>query len=256
MNYAVIAIALGFAAVHLFAGKLRFLDATPRSAYLSAAGGVAVAYVFLHLLPELFSHRETFTEHLGLGRDNAETVLLSLALVGLVAFYGVERVMLLHGTDRNARQKGQRGQRGQNEQQGEKRDPDGLFWLHVGSFAVYNLLIGFLLHEQGETDLRDLALFGSAMAVHFATNDHGMRSHHRHLYDAYGRWVLSLAVLAGALLGFIVKIGPEAIAMLFALLAGGVVLNVLKEELPEERESRFWPFALAAALYAAVLAAI
>jgi hypothetical protein len=30
-------------------------------------------------------------------------------------------------------------------------------------------------------------------------------------------------------------------------------MNVLKEELPEERESRFWAFALGAAAYALVL---
>ena len=47
---------------------------------------------------------------------------------------------------------------------------------------------------------------------------------------------------------------PEvAIAVLVAFLAGGVVLNVLKKELPEERESRFWAFALGATLYAALL---
>jgi hypothetical protein len=32
-----------------------------------------------------------------------------------------------------------------------------------------------------------------------------------------------------------------------------VVMNVLKEELPEERESSFWAFALGAAAYAGVL---
>jgi hypothetical protein len=38
---------------------------------------------------------------------------------------------------------------------------------------------------------------------------------------------------------------PEVtIAVLLAFLAGGVIMNVLKEELPEERESRFWAFAL------------
>ena len=36
-------------------------------------------------------------------------------------------------------------------------------------------------------------------------------------------------------------------------LSGGIVLNVLKEELPSERESRFWPFALGACGYAALL---
>jgi hypothetical protein len=50
---------------------------------------------------------------------------------------------------------------------------------------------------------------------------------------------------------------PELVlALLFAFLAGGVVLNVLKEELPDERESRFWPFLAGAGAYAALLLAL
>lgn len=48
-------------------------------------------------------------------------------------------------------------------------------------------------------------------------------------------------------------VAEAAHAALLALLAGGVILNVLKEELPEERKSRFWPFALGAATYAVLL---
>lgn len=48
-------------------------------------------------------------------------------------------------------------------------------------------------------------------------------------------------------------ISGSALAVIIAFLSGGVILNVLKEELPEERESRFWPFFLGAAGYAAVL---
>ena len=44
------------------------------------------------------------------------------------------------------------------------------------------------------------------------------------------------------------------IGLLFAFLAGGVVLNVLKEELPEDRQSRFLPFLLGAGGYALLLA--
>lgn len=47
--------ALGLALVHLYGGKLRFLEGTPRSIWLSIAGGVSVAYVFVHLLREVWS---------------------------------------------------------------------------------------------------------------------------------------------------------------------------------------------------------
>ena len=56
------ACAVAFALIHLFIGKLTFLNALPRSRWLSFAGGVAVAYVFLHILPELSGHQETFAE--------------------------------------------------------------------------------------------------------------------------------------------------------------------------------------------------
>jgi hypothetical protein len=42
-------------------------------------------------------------------------------------------------------------------------------------------------------------------------------------------------------------------ATMFAFLAGGIILNVLKEELPEERESRFSAFTAGTAAYAALL---
>ena len=42
---------------------------------------------------------------------------------------------------------------------------------------------------------------------------------------------------------------------LFAFLAGGIILNVLKEELPEERQSYFLPFLLGVILYAGLIMA-
>jgi hypothetical protein len=42
----------------------------------------------------------------------------------------------------------------------------------------------------------------------------------------------------------------------FAFLAGGVVLNVLKEELPDGRESRFLPFLAGPGACAALLLAL
>jgi hypothetical protein len=57
----------------------------------------------------------------------------------------------------------------------------------------------------------------------------------------------------GWAIGLFLEISEAALAVLFGFLAGGVVMNVLKEELPEERESSFWAFALGAAAYAVVL---
>ncbi|WP_207956223.1 hypothetical protein [Rubrobacter marinus] len=101
-----------------------------------------------------------------------------------------------------------------------------------------------------------LLLFFLAMALHFVVNDHGLREQHKSAYRRVGRWVLSAAILLGWMLGLLVEVPEFVVAAITAFLAGGTVLNVLKEELPEERESRFWAFALGVALYATILLAL
>ena len=72
-------------------------------------------------------------------------------------------------------------------------------------------------------------------------------------YDKVGRWVLAFAAIAGWTLAIIVDLPRVAIAGLFSFLAGGIILNVLKYELPADRQSDFRAFAAGAAAYAAVL---
>jgi uncharacterized membrane protein YeiH len=122
----------------------------------------------------------------------------------------------------------------------------------MASFGTYNVLIGYLLADRAEGAFA----FWLAMALHFFVNDYGLRQHHRWQYGHVGRWLLAAAVLAGAALGLTVEVSEAAFAAVVAFVGGGVVLNVLKEELPEERESRFWPFAAGAAAYAALLTTV
>jgi zinc transporter ZupT len=230
--------ALGLALVHLYAGKLRFLEGTPRSIWLSVAGGVSVAYVFVHLLPEVSEVQETLAEALGSALGFLENHGYLVALVGLVVFYGLERAA-----------KASRKVRGGEAQ----ATSPGVFWLHIGSFTLYNLLVGYLLVRRPEQGLLELVLFSVAMALHFVINDFGLREHHKAAYTRSGRWLLAAAVLLGWLLALFGEASEAALALLLAFLAGGVILNVLKEELPAERESRFWPFAFGAVAYTALL---
>jgi zinc transporter ZupT len=230
-------LALGFALIHLLIGKLAFLRAIPRSRWLSAAGGVAVAYVFLHVLPELAERQRTLREHLGGASALTGRHVYLLALVGLAAFYGLERLV------RSARR----------EDATDGAIPPGLFWLHLGSFAVYNVMLSYLLLHREDATPTGLLLYFVAIGLHLVTTDFGLRQDAPASYDRVARWVLSAAIVAGWALGVLVDVAEPAIAMLFAFLAGGIVLNVLKEELPEERESRFGAFALGAGGYALVL---
>jgi hypothetical protein len=231
-------IAAAFAATHLFGARLGFLTRTPRSLWLSFAGGVSVAYVFVHLLPELAEHQRTFRAEFG--GSGIETHSYLVALAGLAAFYGLDRL-----ARQSARSEASAGR--------ERHATAGVFWIHVGSFAAYNLLIGYLLLHREESGLRELAVYAVAMGLHFIVNDQGLREQHGRSYDAQARWLLAAAPPAGWAIGIGVAVSPLLLAGLFAFLAGGIVLNVLKEELPEDRESRFGAFAVGTGGYAALL---
>ena len=219
-------VALAFALIHLVGARLDFLRTLPRSLWLSAAGGVSVAYVFVHILPDLAAHQRRVEEGGLLAQIESHVWLV--AMLGLVSFYGLERLA------RNGKGDG------------------GVFRIHLGSFALYNFLIGYLLLHREESG--GLFFYGAALGLHFLVNDQGLREHHGKAYHRF-RWMLAAAPLAGWVLGAAFALPDLAITALFAFLAGGIVLNVLKEELPEDRESRFSAFAAGAAGYAALLLA-
>lgn len=232
-----------FVMVHLFAGRLRFLNEIPRSRWLSMAGGISVAYVFLHIFPELAAAQKTIAEGETLFAW-VEHHAYMVAMLGLMIFYGLERVV-----------KHSQQHQGKDPGHGDAETTTGMkvFWLHMISFATYNALIGYLLVHREEQDRHDLLFFAIAMALHFLVNDFSLRQDHKDTYRRVGRWLLSVAVVVGWAIGLATMIHEAAVAMLFAFLAGGVVLNVLKEELPEERKSRFMPFAFGVIVYAILL---
>ncbi len=231
--------------VHLFSARMRFLRGVPRSRWLSAFGGVSVAYVFVHLLPELAEGQEAIQEQTaespaGEALGYFEHHVYLVALLGLAVFYGVERHSLESRREHRTRS-------------GEDRTTDDAFWLSIGSFSAYNLIIGYLLMRGELEPVWQLVLYTFALALHFVINDFGLREHHKDAYDRIGRWVVSGAVVVGWVLGVLTEVPEAAIAVVLAFVGGGVVLNVLKEELPGERTARFLPFVGGAVFYTVVL---
>ena len=164
MNTGIFAIAL--ASIHLFAGKLRCFQKTPHSRWFSFGSGVSVAYVFIHILPELSQAQVTLQNGVNIGVSFLEHHVYLVALLGLTIFYGLER---LAKTSR------------QRQQKIGNADVSYLyiFWLHIASFAIYNLLIGYLLVHREEPGIKSLLLFSFAMSLHFIVNDNGLRKNYK-----------------------------------------------------------------------------
>ncbi|WP_050182036.1 hypothetical protein [Domibacillus robiginosus] len=233
-------LAIGFALIHFFSKNMTFLSEKPRSRFLSIAGGIAVAYVFIHLLPELHRYQNEIGEKMKQGMlGYVDNHILLVSLFGLVVFYGLERLV------KKSKRKGSN--------KGEGKAAAGVFWLHMASFFLYNMVIGYLLIREEYESIWGMFFFFLAMGVHFVINDHSLRETYKAAYDQYGRLLLTAAILLGWGIGAAAEVDELSISLLVAFIAGGVILNVMKEELPEERESSFGAFCMGIIVYAALL---
>jgi hypothetical protein len=238
--------ALVMALVHTEIWRLRRLNAIPRSRWLSFAGGTAVAYVFLHLLPEWNAAQRQVSDHLSATAmwDFLSHHVYLLALAGLVTFYGCEHLARRHGA-------------GGEEHSPADQSPDsqsrGMLVLHLTAFILYNLIIGTVLVEQAAESWHELTLYTLAIGLHMIVIDASLRHHHGRDYLRFARWLLAAAILIGTLAALWWQIPPLLIHLLSAFLGGGILLNIIKEELPDERQSRFPSFLCGAIAYGALM---
>lgn len=219
---------LALAVLHMAAGHLH-RGAAVRPLWLTVASGMAVAYVFVHLLPELARSQ---TEWVEARQDRVLDWLDSQ--IYLAALSGVILSLALDRASRTRRGSG--------------------FWLQLTSYAIYNALIGgFALRITGVVPMILAVL---AIGAHFVLNDHHLYARYREAYERTGRWVLAASIVIGWLVAAVWTEPVVVVAAVLGLVSGGIVANVLKEELPETNTGRFSPWVAGALSYAVLLLAL
>lgn len=246
------ALTVVLAGLHLAAPHIRKLPFVPERYMGSFAGGLAVAYVFLHLLPEIAAGNEAIGEALSDVLDPTpllELAIFLVALAGFTAFYGLERLAVAYGSrDQDA---------GSHHGRGGTGGSAGVYWLHLASFMVYNVLITYTMVLRVRTGLLFAVLFTVAMGLHFVLTDRGLTEHYPHRFATNGRILLAGALVAGWVLAAVfAPTSTLLVALMTALLGGSVLLNVFKEEIPTNRGSSFAWFTIGLVLYSVLLAVI
>mgnify|MGYP005832392237 CR=1 FL=1 len=216
-----------FVGVHLFVRRFTRLMTQPRKPLLSFASGVSISYVTVHLFPEFQSLQKDFNTLLNVPERFHEYSLYLIATIGFLSFYSINHFV----------------KQGKNRDQNEY--PSSLvFAIHIGAFVIYNSFIGYYLIKGLDQEPKNLIIFSFAFILHLMVNDVGLRLDHKRRYDPAGSIILAFSVVGGWLLGVFVNIPTLIFAIWFSWLAGGILLNTIKEELPSERSSKLLPFVL------------
>lgn len=207
---------------------------TPRS-LTSFGGGMAAAYVFLHVMPELHGARHAFTEAAAMALPYEGKAIYYLALAGFLSFYGIRH---FHTRQLSARE----------------GKPDRLdFQVQIGGFAAYAWLMGYLLLRGLEARHVAIGLYAVAMGFHCLAINRELSHEYGNDYRRTGRFILAGMALAGWASAALLDLPASLIPLLLAFLSGAVIMNSLILELPTEKDGRFWPFITGGLLYGLIL---
>jgi hypothetical protein len=237
LNFESGAAALLFCSVFLLIGTLRpirWLAREERTA-VSFGAGVAIAYVFVHVMPELNTARHAFAESTSLPVHYEGMAIFNVALLGFLLFYGLEHL------------------RKRFHVSSAKERVGKAFIISIGGFAAYVGMMAYLLVHNLENTPRSVALFALAIAVHFLGVDHALHEEYGAVYKRIGRFVLAAMSLLGWGVGMLVTLPQSILALMVAFISGAVIMTGSITELPTESDGRYLPFLIGGLAYGLIL---
>ncbi len=223
------------ALIHILVGHRAF---KPRegSAWLSAAGGASVAYVFIYVLPKLARKQEQVDEHIGFGvLSYLEHHVYLVAMIGLIFYHSIHRIAEFATVQRT----------------GNKTDHANLAAiLHIGSFLLYGFIIGHLFASFLQKTYMPLTLASVTFALHFIGTDLELKHKYQAFYADRVRWLLVASLYVGWLVGELTVVPVSTEILLFSFLAGAIIINVMREKIPQETQIQMLAFLGGAVAYA------
>jgi hypothetical protein len=191
----------------------------------SLFAGMAAAYVFLVLMPEIDDIHAEIGERIYL-----------LVLLAFVLIYGMEHAAhVLPGL------------------RGAKGEETALLWVRSVMLWCYGFLFLLTIPDVVEADLA-LYLFTLAVgAVAIAFKSHEVSEHYPAVYQRYGRWVIATGpVVGGAVDVSIIEPAGVFVDTLTAFVAGFIMLLAFTGALMDHNRTRFGSFIAGSSVYVAV----
>lgn len=223
-------------AAHFVSPAIARLDARLQDRVASLGGGIAVAYVFVQLMPELAEGGRSLSDT-AISRvaptPVVEAGLFLVALVGTMIFYSLDVVSTEHD-DEHA----------------------GLYRVHLLSFALISALYAYTMPFLLTTGIGYALLFTTAICFHVLVGDRTLARAHPNLFKHQDRWVGMASVVIGFAAAWALPPASDLmLATATALLGGGLLITTFREELPKAAKARLAWFLVGVVVMAALLVA-
>ena len=161
------------------------------------------------------------------------------ALLGFMLFYGLENMV--------------NWARVTQAENGEEREETIHLKILTASYALYVLVVCYVMAHEIRSGTGELALYAFAMGLHFLGFAYGLRRDSSIAYQRWGRHVLAAAALLGWATALLLPL-PEFLAYtLLGFVAGVLIMDTVTSELAGQAEGRFFAFLTGGIVYTFIL---
>ena len=211
---------LVIASAHWLASKIATRPDREQVRWASFGGGAGIAYVFVHLLPELASHGQALSK-----APEMETFAPTPIIEALLFLIALAGIMVTYSLDVLATHERQAGRVAGS--------------LHTLNFAAISYLYAYSLPSLISTGLAYGVLFTIAISAHVLLADRTMAARHPTIFRTRTRWLGTAALVLGLLHAALLHpVADLNLAIATAFLGGGLLMAVFREELPAVNRTR------------------
>ncbi len=218
------------AVIHLAYPRLEALATPYKPIWVPLAGGIAIGYVFLYLMPKLADYTQSATAYADPSlHEFGQYRIFFYALLGFALYFAVDQSRL---------------------EGGERKT--GVVLVHAMAFSGYSLLTGYLLANMPRGGSLPIVVGAPVLALHLVGINHQLRDWDRQAFDRYFRWLFAGAVIVGWTAGDFLNVSKEFLMLVTGILAGGIVANTMLEKLPAGQRHKLLPFFAGVTIFVAI----
>lgn len=206
--------------VHILSGKQKWWQFFEAHGWVSFSAGSSIAYVFIHVFPEISILQQQLTSH-PTPHDSIvffNQPLYLTVLVGICLPYLLDTLELSYTKHKNKQ---------------HKHIHNSIYLTRKLLYMLYNLMVAYMIvnrHSEGALSMKMIVV---VLAMHFIVLNANFRETYPELFKRHIRWFAIIGLVLGAVLGMINVLPSFTLSYLFALIGGTLTYIALKQELPK-----------------------
>lgn len=186
--------------------------------FISFAAGVSISFIFLSLMPEIYS-----------GALNINRLLFFSVLFGFAIFHLLEKHIRQHYTRAKFKKEHQ--------------------IIHSSTSFIYFFVVGFILVKIAESDQIRSILFFIPILFHVVIDSLPRRATKKRHYRA----LFASSAFLGSIVAIFIDFGTTFNLAILGIIGGALLYTVIREVLPKEREGKPLYFIVGLLLYTVLI---